>query len=58
MNTLTYPQLYRERQNKKAIMKRIKPDRSQWRLYVQLSEEVKEMTKELKELAKVRPEFL
>lgn len=49
---MTYTDLYRLRSDKKTQMRRIKYTREKWREFVELSEEVKRLTIELKQLAK------
>jgi hypothetical protein len=47
----TYTDLYKLRSNLKRRMNIIKTDRSLWREYISLAEQVKEITAELKRLA-------
>ena len=55
---MNYISLYRERQDWKQQMRRIKYDRTKWREYVELMDKVKERTVELKRMASIKPECL
>lgn len=48
----TYTDLYNLRSDLKRRLNEIKTDRSLWREYISLSEQVKKITAELKRLAK------
>jgi hypothetical protein len=48
----TYTDLYKSRSNLKRRLNEIKKDRSLWREYISLSDQVKQITAELKRLAK------
>ncbi len=52
---MNFQDLYRLRSEKKLRMRKMKSDRTKWAEYALLGEEVKELTRQLKELAKFKP---
>lgn len=55
---MTYPSLYRQRSDLRVRIRKIKYIRESWKEYVELKEQEKLLTLELKRLAGIKPEGL
>lgn len=54
----TYEELYKQRSKRKRQLNLLRYDRSKWKEFVELNVKVKERTKVLKEMCKLKPDVI